>query len=225
MLSHWLNSLAWVGSALSLLLLCGCSTNDELEWTEDVRLPDGRVVAVKRWVEFKAPAAMGSTPNESRQTLEFKHPDTGQVVKWSNNKDEGYLKTIALWIGQGKPRLLLRPGLMEDFLRLQCPNPPYLLKEHDGVQWQSVPVSAIGLKQLRSNLTESPKGTRERIEGQKNRLSADQTSDTFVTIETKRSTNYRVPYVMIFDPAQLQTFDEKNCDKKFNMLVDEGALK
>ena len=43
----------WPLAALLLLLAGACSRGSELEWTEDVKLPDGRVVALKRYTEFK----------------------------------------------------------------------------------------------------------------------------------------------------------------------------
>jgi hypothetical protein len=98
------------GACIVLLLLLttalsACNkSNAPLKWTEDVRLPDGRVVTLTRYQEFKGPHELGDTPSESDYWFEFKHPDTGEVVRWQSDRD---LETLALMMDGKVPVLLL----------------------------------------------------------------------------------------------------------------------
>jgi hypothetical protein len=192
---------------VALLLLAGCGRDDVLEWTEDVRLPDGRVVTLKRMVEFKGPQALGDTPTESFQRLEFRHPETGETVEWESHKEKGYLKTVAIWIRQGQPVLLLDPAYGDDKHKFNCPNPPYLLQEYVDKRWENKALSKIGIAEIRSNMTAHPKDQREAIARRKYRLTAEETSNSYIPYKGKEP----VPYVISFVGASDQTFDVKNC--------------
>jgi hypothetical protein len=227
---------------LCSMLLAACGSSD-LTWTEDVKLPDGRVITLKRWVEFKGGSShLGDPSTESRQSLEFKHPDTGEIVKWRNqmpqgpfridlsssvpasfdtgpdNMAPGTLNTIALWLEQGKPRLLAKPMYGGDFSRFYCPNPPYLLYEYSAGQWRNRPLAEIGIKRVRANLTASPINSREDIELNKRHLTAAQTADSY----TRPTGTYQVPYLIQFEGMPAQTFGLQNCSRPFNKLLTEG---
>jgi hypothetical protein len=80
-----------------------------VSWKEDVRLPDGRIVTLSRSVGFRGgTAAFGSRQTESKQRIEFVHPDSGQSVAWTNPKKEGRLNTLALGSGQNVSMTLLQ---------------------------------------------------------------------------------------------------------------------
>jgi hypothetical protein len=112
------------------LVLCACIDRDtSLKWTEDVRLPDGRIVTLTRYQEFKGPHELGETPSASDYWFEFKHPDTGEVVRWQSDRD---LATLALMMDGGAPVLLTRPHFGSSMIRYRCPNPPYLLYQFSG---------------------------------------------------------------------------------------------
>jgi hypothetical protein len=182
-------------------LLSACGKSDELTWTEDVKLPDGRVVTLTRWVEFKGAYAMGDTPNESKHRLEFKHPDTGEIVKWENSKEMGMLNTVALMLDKGSPNILSVPSLGDDSHKFNCPNPPYLLYEYANGQWQAKPLGRIPDKLIRANLTTHIKEKSEEIERKKRHLTAAQTSDSYTYSDVKR-----VPYIINFEGMPAQTF-------------------
>jgi hypothetical protein len=204
---------------LMTLALSACGKSDELAWTEDVKLPDGRVVTLTRWVEFKGPYAMGDTPNESKQRLEFKHPDTGEIVKWENSKETGMLNTVALVVDKGHLNILSVPSLGDDSHKFNCPNPPYLLYEYVNGKWQSKPLADIPDKLIRANLTTHIKEKREEIETKDRHLTAAQTSDSYTYSDVKR-----VPYVINFDGMPVQTFENKNCTlgPNINLLLFLG---
>lgn len=210
--------------ALCLLLsmsIAACGKSNDLTWTEDVKLPDGRVLTLTRWVEFNGPYAMGDTPTESRQRLEFKHPETGEIVKWENAKKPGLLDTVGLWLDQGKPMLLGKPAYGDDSHRYNCPNPPYLLFEFEAGKWQSRSLSQIPISQIRANITFNPKERREGIEANKRHLTAAQTLDSY----TYREGVHKVPYVIKFEGMPVQTFENQNCSLGPNinkLLFTEG---
>lgn len=202
--------------------LSGCVRND-LKWTEDVKLPDGRVVNLGRYAEFKGGAShLGDPSTESLQRFEFKHPGTGELVRWESSERTGRLTTIALWLDQETPRLLARPSYGGDEFRFKCPNPPYLLFEHVQGGWRSVQLAQIGIERLRANMTTHlmERGLRERIQESGLHLDANRTADSY----TYRDGNIRVPYVLDFRTLPDQTFDEKNCDRQLNDLLAKEDL-
>lgn len=238
-MNHACRGLALAPLLLSALLLAACSDSD-LTWTEDVKLPDGRVITLKRWVEFKGGSShLGDPSTESRQSLEFKHPDTGEVVKWRNqmpqgpfridlsssapasfdtgpdNMAPGRLKTVAVWLEDGKPRLLGEPMYGGDLARFYYPNPPYLLYEYSAGQWRNKPLAEIGIKRIRANLTASPVNSREDIERNNRHLTAAQTADSY----TRPTGTYHVPYLIQFEGMPAQTFGLKNSDSAPNYLI------
>ncbi len=106
--------------------LVGCFSDSNLSWTEDVKLPDGRVVTLSRYVEFKGGGSQFGDPStESLIRFEFKHPSSGEVVRWESTKQQKLQKTIALWLDNGKPMLLTEPAYGGELFAYGCPNPPY----------------------------------------------------------------------------------------------------
>lgn len=200
-------------------VLTACGNSTEMAWTEDVKLPDGRVLTLTRWVEFKGPHAMGDTATESKQRLEFKHPETGEIVKWENAKEPGILTTVALWLDSGRPILLGTPAYGDDSFKYNCPNPPYLLYEYVAGQWRTKPLVQVPINIIRANLTTHSKMMRDEIETNNRHLTAAQTSDSY----TYREGVHKIPYVIKFEGMPMQTFETRNCDRKLNkLLLTEG---
>ncbi len=243
-MKHKLRCLSYAQLLVCSTLLAGCGSGD-LTWTEDVRLPDGRVITLKRWVEFEGGSSHFREPStESRQSFEFKHPDTGEIVKWRNQMPQGpfhmdlassapasfdtgpdniapaRLNTIALWLEQGKPRLLGKPMYGGDLDRFYCPNPPYLLYEYAAGRWHNRPLAEIRIKQIRANLTVSPLNARREIESNRRHLTAEQTADS----HTRPTGTYLVPYVIEFEGMPAQTFKFEDCSRVSNLrdlIVEE----
>ena len=213
----------FVGSVLLAATLIGCGSGDALEWTEDVRLPDDRVITLKRVVEFKGPQPLGGTPTESFQKFEFKHPDSNESIKWESHKKDGYLKTVAIWFEQGRPVLLLMPAYGDDKHKFNCPNPPYLLQEFVDKRWQEKPLSKIPISEIRSNMTTHVKELRGAIEKRRYRLTTRETANSFIPYEGKEL----VPYVVRFEGMPTQTFALENCSyaSRANKLIRKGEAK
>jgi hypothetical protein len=153
--------------AMAIAVATGCSAKDTpLKWIEDVRLPDGRVVTLTRYQEFKGPHELGDTPTATDYWFEFKHPDTGQIVRWQSDRD---LATLAVMMDQKMPVLLAMPNF-GGLDRLGCPNPPYLLYRYEAGAWRQVPIDQIPIKRLRVNMTFNPKEQRVLIRSSNYRL-------------------------------------------------------
>lgn len=207
---------------IGVAFLTACRNHDELIWTEEVKLPDERVLTLTRWAEFKGGNShLGDPSTESSQSFEFRHPETGEIVKWHNTPNQGRLRTIALWLDKGKPLLLTNPAYGGDSRKYNCPNPPYLLYEYAAGEWHSKPLSKIPIKRIRANLTTSPLWKRGEIEQSKRRLTAEQTSESY----TYFNGVHAAPYLIQFDGMPEQTFNHEDCSRVSNLknlIVVEG---
>lgn len=204
-----LNKIIRVASTLVLtVVLAACdNASSPLRWIEDVRLPDGRIVTLTRYQEFKGPHEWGNTPTVSDYWFEFKHPDTGQVVRWQSDRD---LDPLALFMDAKVPMLLVRPNF-DGVERRHCPNPPYLLFRFVGV-WEQVPLERIPVRRLRANLTFGLSGERKLIESSNFHLTAEQTSNT---------TFQNVPFIINFSLMKEQTFGIQNCGRNPDRLLEQ----
>jgi hypothetical protein len=92
---------------LSLLCLTACSRpTPPLKWTEDVQIPNGPIVTLTRYQEFKGPHEIGDGPTSTDYWFEFKHPESQQTIRWQRDRD---LATLVLMIDKGIPFLLVTP--------------------------------------------------------------------------------------------------------------------
>ncbi|WP_316874427.1 hypothetical protein [Ralstonia edaphi] len=126
-----------VGALVFAVGLTACDKlGTPLKWTEDVRLPDGRIVTLTRYQEFNGWRDLGGPPTESDYWFEFRHPDTGQIVRW---KWDRTLESLALMMDGRTPMLLVMPNF-NGSEQNKCPNPPYLLYRFAG-GWEQVPLA------------------------------------------------------------------------------------
>jgi len=191
---------------LSTALIACDKASSPLKWTEDVRLPDGRILTLTRYQEFKGPRELGNPPTESDYWFEFKHPDTGQVVRWEWDRT---LETLALMMNGKDPMLLVIPNFGGDEQH-NCPNPPYLLYRFEG-GWKEVSLEQIPVKRLRVNMTFVPSDSRAEIESSNYHLSAEQTSNSMYN---------REPFVINFSLMRGQTFGIQNCGRNPDWLIE-----
>lgn len=196
--------------AIAVFIALSAYFGNDLEWTEDVRLPDGRIVTLSRSAEFKGGTApFGKRQTESKQRFEFRDPESGKSVIWTNTKTEGRLRTLALGISNGKPWLLSTPAYGNDLYMYKCPGPPYLLFEYANGVWASKPLAQIPVKRIRANMTTNVLEASASITNGNIKLSADQTGNSY--------TNY--------EGMPVQTFDNNNCSMGSSrmswLLVDE----
>jgi hypothetical protein len=186
--------------------MSGCAPS--VKWTEDVLLPDSRVVTVARYQEFKGSFEIGQSPGASAYWLEFVNPDTKQLVSWKN---DGTLSVIALFIHQEVPYLLVERGSGTDRRDFNCPDPPYFLHRFEGGSWNQIPLKEIPLTRLAANLTYVSHRKRELIEASNHHLSVEQTK--LQTVSNMQ------PWIMDFSLLDKQTFGQDNCYKQSNYLL------
>lgn len=229
MKKFFLASLA-VGTAFNLL---ACTAkNDSLNWTEDVRLPDGRIVTLTRHQEFKGPYELGDSPTPSDNWLEFKHPDDGQVVRWRSELKVGErvpfgdtlpelhpdyhagLATIALMMDGKTPVMLVEPSWSGSRDLYNCPAPTYLLyRWGTGETWTLVPLGQVPLNRFHANLTSVDQDSRKLIEKSGFHLNADQTSSS----KSGSGQSYIVNFALMKGP---QTFGRQNCSYPSETIVE-----
>ena len=212
--AQWRHWRMLIGTALLAGALAGCMRGEStIKWTEDVLLPDGRTVTLKRYQEFKGPSEIGQPPSESYYWFEFKHPDTGETVRWETKREPG---TVALFISLSVVFLLTKPNFgsgLEDF---GCPNPPYLLYRYVSGKWERVDLSLIPVKRLRSNMTTAPGDRIGAIKAGSGHLGVGTTMDSKLQFK---------PWIMDFTDVK-QTFDPSNCVQlRDYLIVREADLK
>jgi hypothetical protein len=210
----WNNTLArWalmgaVGLLVAAVGACKPSDSDALKWTEDVKLPDGRIVTLTRYQEFKGPHEIGDTPNQSDYWLEFKNPVTGEMVKWEQ-KGPG-LSTLVLMMDGDAPILLVTPDFGNSSREFNRPNPPYLLYKYEK-SWEKVDLTSIPIKRVKVNMTFAPKDRRQLIIDSHGKL------DALVTSESEFMGR---PYWINFTRMKRQTFGEESHGREIEWLVD-----
>jgi hypothetical protein len=191
-----------------LLAVAGCAERS-LKWQEDVLLPDGRIVALTRYQEFKGPYEIGDTPTESDYWFEFKHPDTGETVRWAYGR---HLGTVALLVHDKIPYLLLAPRFGDSLREFNCPDPSYILFAYENQHWLRRDLKAMPVPRLRSNMTYNARDQRQQIEAHARHL----------PVEVTRASKYQYrPWLMDFATAPAQTFGTDNCYRKASKLLVE----
>lgn len=206
--------------------------DDSLNWTEDVRLPDGRVVTLNRHQEFKGPYELGDSPSPSDNWFEFKHPDTGQLVRWQSDLKIGErvpfgdklpalphdyhlgLATVELMMDGKTPVLLVKTEWSGSLDLYNCPSPRYLLYRWEtDSSWNLVPLEQLPLKRFRSNMSLVDSGYRKNIEASNLHLNAEQTSSS--------ESGWGLPYILNFGLMHgPQTFGRKNCGGEPDYVVE-----
>lgn len=149
-----------------LLCVAGCSPKPSvLKWTEEVRLPDQRVVELTREQHFDERDLVSS------YWFEFDHPDTGESVKFENARE---FRTVALYSHEKHMHLVVRPTFATHFDNAGCPNPPYFLFRYEGKQWRQVPLMQSPLKHVSENMTVDAKSVRAEIKMRGYAIKADE---------------------------------------------------
>lgn len=180
---------AFSGFLKALLLtacmqLCsGCSADADLKWTEDVVLPDGRVITLNRIQHFDKDDYVDA------HSFEFVHPVTQQTVKWQSDAalyvpelpqpaarqkrpTRGFFSLVALFMVQDVPHVLVTPTFGGYHEHAGCPNPPMFIFRNMGSGWQQIPYALSPLREIRGNTTSDPKSYRDYIKTKNFKLAA-----------------------------------------------------
>lgn len=197
-------------AALITALLIACNEDSSIRWTEDVLLQDGRTVTLTRYQEFKGQHYIGEPPTDSAYWFEFKHPDTGENIRWETQQEPG---TVALLIQDHVLTLLTSPRFGRGLSSFNCPNPPYLLYRYEGGTWTRIDLALIPFKRVKSNMTFAAS----------DRLALIKASNFRLGLETTARPEYQFkPWVMDFENVK-QTFDPANCTRKLDYLVADES--
>jgi hypothetical protein len=111
-------------------------TGKTIHWKQEAPLHDGRMLIVERVSEL-GPSALflQSMRMEIKQTLSFKHPDTGEKISWTI--PDG-LQPAMIDFEQGVPWFLMITAMSSDYSKWGCPNPPYLAYRYQNGKWKHV---------------------------------------------------------------------------------------
>ncbi len=170
----------------------------DLDWTEDVILNDGRIIRLTRHQEFKGPHSLEHPPSASAYWIEFKHPDTGENIRWAN---EMHLAAVALFIKKGEFWLLTTPKYVSSWDIHNRPIPPYLLYKYEQ-SWGMVPLHEAPIKKIKVNLTTDPRLRMAEIKESEGHLSSKKTFET--------SFRRCSPCIINLEAVKSQTFNSKS---------------
>jgi hypothetical protein len=165
-------------------------------------------VTLTRYQEFNGPHEPFQEPTESDYWFEFKNPDTGELVRWSHDRNLG---TVALMVERHAPFLLVMPWFGSSVRAFNCPDPPYLLFKFVDGQWQRLPLKEMPVSLIRSNMTSAGYEARKRTDSDGNHLSIDVTQASVVLNEK--------PWLMDFSRFKEQSFGDNNCHRQSNYLL------
>jgi hypothetical protein len=185
------------------LLLTGCEPSS-IRWTEDVRLNDGRVVTVERFVEFNGPPPEPFKPrSQSRLELAFKHPNSGARVEWIG---ERIYSPIALFV-RNDEMLLLVGVAFGGWEQLNCPDPGFILWGWREGVWSRLQLEELPIRYVIPNLTTS--AARLKASGR-----VHWWHGLHITVEeTTNPEKYQdvEPVHFSFEKLERQTFGTENC--------------
>ena len=157
-----------------LIVMCSgaslAACGDSLRWSEEVQLPDGRVVTAMRYQEFNGPSEPFKDPTASDYRVEFRNPDTGEKVVWKHSRE---LATVALSINNKVPELLTTPAF--GTLQYRCPDPPYLAFRYIDGKWTQIGLTEVAGRTVAPNMTSlNVRYLQPYVESRGNHLSAQE---------------------------------------------------
>lgn len=175
--------LSAVALTLWLAALPGCVADRTLRWTEDVQLPDGRVVTLKRIQSFDEQGFVDA------HSFEFEHPVTKEMIRWHSDvalyapelpqpaarqkrPTTGFFRLVALFMVNDVPHILVSPTFGGQNEQAGCPYPSMFIYKHVGGGWQQVPYAQSPVREVTNNTTMDPKYDREHIKASNFKIAA-----------------------------------------------------
>lgn len=134
---------------LAAMGLSACDRGRTIEWKEEVKLQDGRVVMVERMSKQTGVIFPENTVIEYEKTLSFTHPDTSERIDWILPKGTG---AWMLDFDRGIPYLVLRTSSVADYNTWDCPNPPWLAFRYEAERWQRIGQEQLPVRFVKPNL-------------------------------------------------------------------------
>ena len=162
-----MNNILWLFRAfktIGLILALSLSTNVYASflgfggdsWKEEVLLHDGSKIIVKRSVERGGRHEIGQEPPYKEQTLTFTLPGTNQTIRWEDHFSEDVgsanFLPMALDVYKGKVYLVTDTMGCLAYNKWGRPNPPYVIFEYGGKDWQRIPLAELPAEIKKPNL-------------------------------------------------------------------------
>ena len=138
-------------AAISITILGGgmsaCSLGDSTNWKEEVLLSDGGKMIVDRSISRQGRHAIDQRPPIGDQSLTFVLPGTAREITWKDNysKELGSANFLPMMLGihQGSAYLVATPMGCLSYNKWGRPNPPYVIFEYQGQEWQRIPLQEL----------------------------------------------------------------------------------
>jgi hypothetical protein len=159
---------------LLMLALSACFKAPTLRWTEDVELPDTRVVTLKREQHFDEGGYVAA------HSFEFQHPVTREIVRWNS---DGFFGLVALFLVQDVPYILVKPTFGKEAEQAGCPDPSMFIYRYESAVWVQVPYAQSPVKFVARNVTSDPKADRKLIEANAFRIPAGSIDTGYAPID------------------------------------------
>lgn len=131
-----LSKIIWIIAGLLSLTACGKT----IDWKQEVKLHDGRVIVVDRQSNQESMSIPVRGILESWQQISFIHPASGERIVWDLPKGLG------LWmldIEDGKIWTVLKPQSVADYNNWSCPSPPWIVFRWQAGRWQQVSMGEL----------------------------------------------------------------------------------
>ncbi len=150
---------------LGLLLMMGVSMSgcsNTMEWKEEVKLNDGRVMVVERLFNLGGYLTLDArerTPLD--ETITFILPDSNKKILWKTEFNDrvpelNSLSPLLLDVVGGIPYLATSPAGCVAYNKWGRPNPPYVLYKYVNDEWHRIPLKEFPTVLVHSNLIGRP---------------------------------------------------------------------
>lgn len=132
---------------LALPTLYACERS--VRWQQDVRLQDGRPLAVERLSKRPALGFMGDEAGELAREIAFVHPDNAKPIRWL--LPQGTAPHLLDFDGAAT-YLVLAADSAISYNDWQCPNPPWIVYRHLAGVWMRIGVDELPARFVTPNL-------------------------------------------------------------------------
>ncbi|MGA7181329.1 MAG: hypothetical protein WBX11_17340 [Thiobacillaceae bacterium] len=141
-----MNAVNTIGLVVALgVSMSACS--ESKSWKEEVLLHDGSKVIVTRLVEHGGRHEIGQEPTYKEQSLTFTMPGTNQTIRWedhySENVGSANFLPLAFDIFRGRAYLVADTMGCLSYNKWGRANPPYVIFEYNGKDWQRIQLSQL----------------------------------------------------------------------------------
>ncbi|MCC6966915.1 MAG: hypothetical protein IT391_11635 [Nitrospira sp.] len=116
-------------------------------WHEEVQLHDGSKIVVERMVKRGGRHEVGQKPSFKEQRLSFTVLGSNQTITWEDHASpdlgQANFLPMALEVVRGVPYLVVYPMGCLSYNKWGRPNPPYVIFQYQGSEWNRVPLQEL----------------------------------------------------------------------------------